>query len=29
MRRAAAIAGLALLLAGCDLSMTEQRKFKT
>jgi mono/diheme cytochrome c family protein len=29
MRRIAAIAGLALLLGGCDVSMTEQRKFKT
>jgi mono/diheme cytochrome c family protein len=29
MRRAATVAALALLLAGCDLSMTQQRKFKT
>ena len=29
MRRVAAIAGLSLLLAGCGLSMTEQRKYKT
>jgi mono/diheme cytochrome c family protein len=29
MRRAATIIAVALLLAGCDLSMTEQRKFKT
>ena len=29
MRRVAAILALGLLLAGCDLSMTEQRKFKT
>jgi mono/diheme cytochrome c family protein len=29
MRRVAIIIGLALLLAGCDVSMTEQRKFKT
>jgi mono/diheme cytochrome c family protein len=29
MRRAATIVALALLLAGCDLSMTQQRKFKT
>jgi mono/diheme cytochrome c family protein len=29
MRRAATIIALALLLAGCDLSMTRQRKLKT
>jgi mono/diheme cytochrome c family protein len=29
VRRTATIVALALLLAGCDLSMTEQRKFKT
>lgn len=29
MRRAATIIGLALLLAGCGLTMTEQRKYKT
>jgi len=29
MRRAATIAALALMLAGSDLSMTKQRKFKT
>ena len=29
MRRAATIAALALLLAGCDVSMTQQRKYTT
>src|SRR5262249_19070921 len=29
MRRVAIILGVALLLGGCDVSMTEQRKFKT
>jgi len=29
VRRVATIVGLALLLAGCGLSMTEQRKYKT
>lgn len=29
MRRLATIVGLSLLLAGCGLSMTEQRKYKT
>jgi mono/diheme cytochrome c family protein len=29
VRRAAAMVGLSLLLAGCGLSMTEQRKYKT
>jgi|SRR5690349_8204917 len=29
MRRAATIVAMALLLAGCDVSMTQQRKFKT
>ena len=29
IRRAATIIAVALLLAGCDVSMTQQRKFKT